>query len=73
MARRVCRASVACWHVRGGQLPSGVILAIFVLACFCVSRSLLEGQPINIVDAAFSLVLGCVMASTFLAALFGKS
>jgi hypothetical protein len=50
-----------------------VLLAIFVLAGFCVSRSLLDGQPINIVDAAFSLVLGSVMVSTFLAAFFDKT
>lgn len=69
IARAVWRAVVACWRIRGGRLPAGALLVIFMLACFCVSRSLLERQPINIVDAAVTLALGCLMASTFLAAL----
>ncbi len=70
VVRRFARAATACIKLRGGRLPAGAVLLIFALACYCVCRSILDGQPVNIVDATISLVLGCALASTFLAAIF---
>jgi hypothetical protein len=70
LARRIGRASLACWQIRGGRLPRGAMLGIAIVACLVVGRTVHDGRPVNIVDAAIALVTGGLMCRTFLAALF---
>jgi hypothetical protein len=70
LARRIWRAVLACWALRGGRLPRGALLGIALVSCLCVARTIHESRSVNIVDGAISLVTGGLMCRTFLVAFF---
>lgn len=66
IALRVARGLRACWEVRGGRFPRGACLAIFLLATFCVGRSILTRGAVNILDLVVALLTGYLAASSFI-------